>query len=47
MTEWEDQIARAAELGLGVTSPDQIELVTGDKASEEYADKVREVLKSG
>jgi uncharacterized protein (DUF362 family) len=40
----QDQIARAVELGLGVTSPDQIEIVTDDKASEDYADKAREVL---
>lgn len=43
----QDQIKRAAELGLGVKSADQIELVTGDKESEEYAIKVREVLKNG
>jgi uncharacterized protein (DUF362 family) len=40
----QDQIARAAELELGVTSPDQIEIITGDKASEDYAYKVREIL---
>jgi uncharacterized protein (DUF362 family) len=38
------QIARAAELGLGVKSPDQIQLVTGDGESEAFARKVREVL---
>jgi len=43
----QDQIKRAAELGLGVKSADQIEIVTGDKESEEYADKVREVLGKG
>ena len=42
----QDQIARAAELGLGVTAPDQIELVTGDAESKDFADKVREVLLS-
>ncbi len=40
----QDQTKRAAELGLGVTSADQIEIVTGDDDSEEYAAKVREVL---
>jgi len=40
----QDQIARAAALGLGVKSPDQIELVTGDKESEAFAAKVRETL---
>ena len=43
----QDQIKRAAELGLGVKSADQIEIVTGDKESEEYAEKVREVLGKG
>ncbi|MFH1647508.1 MAG: DUF362 domain-containing protein [Chloroflexota bacterium] len=43
----QDQIARAVELGLGVTSPDQIELVTGDAESEDFARKVRgELLKT-
>jgi uncharacterized protein (DUF362 family) len=43
----QDQIKRAAELGLGVKSADQIQIVTGDKDSEEYAKKVREVLGKG
>jgi len=40
----QDQIARAAELGLGVNSPDQIQLVTDDSESEAYADQVRGIL---
>jgi uncharacterized protein (DUF362 family) len=43
----QDQIARAVELGLGVTSADRIEIVTGDKESEDYATKVREMLAKG
>lgn len=43
----QDQIARAAELGLGVKSADQIQIVTGDKASNELANRVREVLAGG
>jgi uncharacterized protein (DUF362 family) len=43
----QDQIARAVELGLGVQSPDQIEIVTGDKDSEEYAERVQEILTVG
>jgi len=43
----QDQIKRAAELGLGVTAADQIEIVTDDEESEAYAEKVREVLKGG
>jgi len=39
-----EQIARAAELNVGVKTPEQIELVTGDAASAEYAARIREVL---
>ncbi len=38
------QIARAVELGLGVSSPSQIEIVTGDAASAEYAKKLQPLL---
>lgn len=40
----QEQIARAAELGLGVTSPEQIEIVTDDTESAEYAARVKEIL---
>jgi uncharacterized protein (DUF362 family) len=40
----QDQIARAVELGLGVRSPEDIELVTGDTQSEAYASKVKDIL---
>ena len=40
----QDQIARAAELGVGVASADRIELVTGDAESRDFADRVRDVL---
>jgi len=40
----QDQIARAAELGLGVSSAKQIQLVTGDSGSEAFAVKVRDIL---
>ena len=38
------QIARAVELGVGIKLPDQIELVSGDHGSEEFANKKTEVL---
>jgi uncharacterized protein (DUF362 family) len=41
----QDQIKRAAELGLGVKSAKDIKIVTGDKESEEYAKVIRGVLK--
>jgi uncharacterized protein (DUF362 family) len=40
----QEQIARAAQLGLGVSGPGQIELVTADRESADYARKVRAVL---
>lgn len=40
----QEQIARAVQLGIGVSSPKQIELVTADQDSGEYAKQIREVL---
>ncbi|MFC1927262.1 DUF362 domain-containing protein [Chloroflexota bacterium] len=40
----QEQIARAAELGLGVSSAKEIQLVTGDAGSEAFAVKVRDIL---
>lgn len=40
----QEQISRAVELELGVTSPDQIELITGDPKSGDYAAKLKEIL---
>ena len=42
----QDQIARAVELGLGISSPKDIEIVTGDGESRRYGDKLREILRS-
>jgi uncharacterized protein (DUF362 family) len=36
-----EQIRRAVELGLGASSPEQIELITADGASQKIADKIR------
>jgi uncharacterized protein (DUF362 family) len=40
----QEQIARAVELGLGVNSPDQIELLTDDPDSAAYAAEINAVL---
>lgn len=40
----QEQIARAVELGLGVKSSSQIQLVTDDAESEAFAAEVREIL---
>jgi len=39
-----DQISRAVELGLGISGPGQIELVTDDPASRECADRLSGIL---
>jgi uncharacterized protein (DUF362 family) len=39
-----EQIARAVELGLGVSSPKAIEIVASGADSEEYARKIRQIL---
>jgi len=43
----QEQIARAAELGLGVSSAEEIKIVTGDADSEAQAVRVRETLACG
>jgi len=43
----QDQIARAVELGLGVKSADQIQMVTDDAEGEAFAGKVRDILLKG
>jgi len=43
----QDQIKRAAELGLGIKSAKDIKIITGDKESEEYARTIRGILKKG
>ena len=40
----QEQISRAVELGLGVTGPEKIELITGDDESEAYAAQISEIL---
>ena len=43
----QEQIARAVELGLGVDSPDKIELVTDDPESAAYAEEIQQILQQG
>lgn len=42
-----EQIARAAELGLGIDAPDKIHFITGDGASAAYAAQIRDLLLLG
>ena len=43
----QEQIERAVELGLGVSGPEEIEIITDDKNSKRYAEKLTEILKKG
>jgi uncharacterized protein (DUF362 family) len=43
----QEQIQRAVELGLGIAGPDQIEFITPDRASHEYAKKLQSILAQG
>lgn len=43
----QEQISRAVELGLGASSPSEIELIAVDEKSKEYRDQVFEILKKG
>jgi uncharacterized protein (DUF362 family) len=43
----QEQIARAVELGLGASSPSEIELTPVDKNSQDYRDRIIEVLRKG
>jgi len=43
----QEQIARAVEIGLGVTGPEGIEIITGDPKSAGYAEKGRAILLRG
>jgi uncharacterized protein (DUF362 family) len=43
----QEQIARAVEMGIGVSSAGAIEIVTPDAASESYAEKLRKILAAG
>ena len=43
----QDQIKRAVEIGLGVSGPEEIEIITDDEASRRYAGKLTEILMQG
>lgn len=43
----QEQISRAVELGLGASSPSEIDLISADEKSKQYCDRVAEVLKKG
>jgi len=43
----QEQIARAAELGLGASSPSDIEVIPVDDKSREYGDRVIAILNQG
>ena len=43
----QEQIARAVELGLGVSQPEDIEILTDDEKSRRYAEELQGILSKG
>ena len=43
----QEQIARAVDLGLGASSPSEIQLIPADEKSQDYRDRVAEILGKG
>ncbi|MRS02729.1 DUF362 domain-containing protein, partial [bacterium] len=43
----QEQIATAVELGLGESTPENIDIMTGDADSMAYADQIKEILLAG
>jgi uncharacterized protein (DUF362 family) len=43
----QEQINRAVELGLGISRPEQIEIVSDDDEGRTYADRLRTILRQG
>ncbi len=43
----QEQIARAVELGLGVSSASEVDLIASDEKSKEYRDQISDILKKG
>ena len=43
----QEQIARAVELGLGASSPAEIELVAADAKSQKYCERIKKILNQG
>jgi uncharacterized protein (DUF362 family) len=43
----QEQISRAVELGLGASSPHEIEVIPADEKSRDYCDRIVEILRRG
>jgi len=43
----QEQIGRAVELGLGVSRPEDIELITGDAESKKYSERLTGIILKG
>ena len=43
----QEQIARAVELGLGISKPEDIEILTDDDESKKYAERLMKILQEG
>ena len=47
MYYYEEQVARAVDIGLGASSPSEIDVIAADDQSREYRDRVVEILNKG
>jgi uncharacterized protein (DUF362 family) len=43
----QEQISRAVELGLGASSPSEIDVIPADEKSQQYRDRIVEILSRG
>jgi hypothetical protein len=43
----QEQVARAVDIGLGASSPSEIDVIPADDQSREYRDRVVEILNKG
>jgi hypothetical protein len=43
----QDQMKQAVEIGLGVSGPEEIEIVTDDSISKAYANRITDILMKG
>ena len=43
----QEQIARAGEIGIGASSPSEIDLITADDQSREYGNRIADILNKG
>ena len=43
----QEQIARAAEIGIGASSPSEIDLIAAEDQSQQYRDRIADIVSRG